>query len=114
MATTTHDHLQHTQGRRRASDDNHFLGPNDKIGEGDSRLALNVLPPDLAETAFENLRKEVKWNTMFHRGVSSKVPYCTQSTNSPSGGEVPRLVAVEGEVSPDGRWVIIERLCSRF
>ena len=26
-------------------------------------------------------------------------------THDPSGGEVPRLVAVEGEIDPDGRWV---------
>ncbi|KAI6141588.1 hypothetical protein BKA82DRAFT_1004830 [Pisolithus tinctorius] len=61
------------------------LGPGDKIGEGDSELVLNILPPDLVEDAFENMRKEVAWKAMHHRG-----------------GEVPRLVAVEGDVAADG------------
>ncbi|KAI6011035.1 hypothetical protein PISMIDRAFT_153295 [Pisolithus microcarpus 441] len=65
------------------------LGPGDKIGEGDSELVLNILPSDLAEIAFENMRKEVAWNVMYHRG-----------------GEVPRLVAVEGEVVADGSFPI--------
>ncbi|KAL4072104.1 hypothetical protein J3A83DRAFT_4239021 [Scleroderma citrinum] len=65
------------------------LGPGDKIGEGDSELVLNILPPDLAEAAFDNMRKEVAWNVMYHRG-----------------GEVPRLVAVEGEAAADGSFPI--------
>lgn len=65
------------------------LGPGDKIGEGDSELVLTILPSDLAEIAFENMRKEVAWNVMYHRG-----------------GEVPRLVAVEGEVVADGSFPI--------
>lgn len=64
----------------------HYLGPGDSIGEGDTELVLNVLPHNLAETAFEKLREEVQWHVMHHRG-----------------GEVPRLVATEGEVLPDGR-----------
>ena len=58
------------------------------LGAGDSTLILNVLPHDLADVAFARMRKEVGWNTMFHRG-----------------GEVPRLVAVEGDVDTDGRYV---------
>jgi hypothetical protein len=46
------------------------LGVGDKIGEGDSGLVLDILPPDLAEVAFENMRKEVAWNVMYHRGMS--------------------------------------------
>ncbi|KAF9236139.1 hypothetical protein BU15DRAFT_89299 [Melanogaster broomeanus] len=60
------------------------LGAGDRIGEGDSELVLDILPPDLAMIAFENVRKEVAWNVMYHRG-----------------GEVPRLVAVEGEIAAD-------------
>ena len=45
-----------------------FLGPGDVIAEGDTHILHGFLPPDLAEVAFENLRKEVKWNTMMHRG----------------------------------------------
>ncbi|KAI1793667.1 hypothetical protein LXA43DRAFT_1121820 [Ganoderma leucocontextum] len=58
-----------------------FLKPGETIAEGDSYILYEFLPPELAATAFENLRREVKWNTMMHRG-----------------GEVPRLVAVEGRV----------------
>ena len=32
---------------------------------------LDVLPPELAEVAFENMRTEVAWNVMYHRGMSS-------------------------------------------
>ncbi|KAF8838539.1 hypothetical protein BDN67DRAFT_997637 [Paxillus ammoniavirescens] len=61
------------------------LGVGDRIGEGDSELVLDILPPDLAKVAFENMKTEVAWNVMYHRG-----------------GEVPRLVAVEGDVASDG------------
>ncbi|KAG5637512.1 hypothetical protein H0H81_004338 [Sphagnurus paluster] len=61
------------------------MGVGDKLGAGDSYLVADVLPSDLAAVAFENMLTEVKWNTMYHRG-----------------GEVPRLVAVEGEVGDDG------------
>jgi hypothetical protein len=62
------------------------LGVGDILGAGDSYLVADVLSPDLSDVAFERLKEEVKWSTMFHRG-----------------GEVPRLVAVEGEVAEDGR-----------
>jgi hypothetical protein len=38
--------------------------------EGDTELALDLLPSDLAEAAFEKLREEVKWNVMNHRGAA--------------------------------------------
>jgi hypothetical protein len=63
-----------------------YMGAGDKLGEGDSRLVLEILPEELGAAAFERVRDEVQWKTMFHRG-----------------GEVPRLVAVEGEVNEDGR-----------
>ncbi|KAI0338772.1 hypothetical protein BDW22DRAFT_1362486 [Trametopsis cervina] len=66
-----------------------FVGEDEQIGEGDTELVLSILPPDLAETAFERLRKEVQWQVMKHRG-----------------GEVPRLVAQEGEVMHDGSFPI--------
>ncbi|KAI0668165.1 hypothetical protein C8Q78DRAFT_980461 [Trametes maxima] len=65
------------------------LGPGDVIGEGDASILYDFLPEDLARTAFEDLVKEVKWNKMMHRG-----------------GEVPRLVAVEGKVAEDGSYPI--------
>lgn len=41
---------------------------NEKLGEGDTELFLDVLPAELAEVAFEKLRTEVRWNVMRHRG----------------------------------------------
>ena len=53
------------------------LGVGDKIGEGETYLVENVLPPELAEVAFENLMKEVAWNVMHHRGPLSPHPVLT-------------------------------------
>jgi len=66
-----------------------ILHPGDKMGEGDSYLVLDSVPQDLADVAFDQLREEVHWRTMFHRG-----------------GEVPRLVAVEGQINEDGSYPI--------
>ncbi|CDO76852.1 hypothetical protein BN946_scf185033.g49 [Trametes cinnabarina] len=64
-----------------------FLGPGDAIGEGDCYILYDFLPRELADVAFDCLRQEVKWNKMMHRG-----------------GEVPRLVAVEGQVLEEGSY----------
>lgn len=48
------------------------LGVGDWIGEGDTYLVENVLPPELADVAFENLQKEVAWNVMHHRGAQPR------------------------------------------
>jgi hypothetical protein len=64
------------------------LGAGDAIGEGDTSLVLNILPADLADVAFEKMKTEVQWKVMLY-----------------GGGEVPRLVAVEGQVDADGRFV---------
>ncbi|KAK0669882.1 hypothetical protein QBC41DRAFT_100902 [Cercophora samala] len=53
--------------------------------EGDTHVITNVLPPTLAADAFERLLKEVSWAGMSHMG-----------------GEVPRRIAVQGEVDKDG------------
>ncbi|KAF7986696.1 hypothetical protein HWV62_20216 [Athelia sp. TMB] len=68
------------------------LGVDDVLGEGDSRLVLDVLPPELAVHAFERMREEVQWATMYHREIE--------------GGEVPRRVAVEGMIGEDGSFPI--------
>ncbi|KAI9861808.1 MAG: hypothetical protein M1824_001919 [Vezdaea acicularis] len=65
------------------------LGPEDIIAEGDSRIVYNLLPQPLRDVAFEKLKAEVQWQTMHHRG-----------------GEVPRLVAVEGLIDEDGSFPI--------
>lgn len=53
--------------------------------EGDTTVIHNLLPDPLAENIFEKVRDEVLWQRMSHQG-----------------GEVPRLVAVQGEVAEDG------------
>ncbi|KAL8704431.1 MAG: hypothetical protein Q9201_002389 [Fulgogasparrea decipioides] len=62
-----------------------YLGPQDALGAGDSRIIHEVLDSSLAREAFAHLRAEVKWQTMNHRS-----------------GQVPRLVAVQGEIGKDG------------
>ncbi|KAL4928211.1 isochorismatase family protein family [Aspergillus undulatus] len=56
--------------------------PGDVIGEGDSRIIHDI---DFPENAFERLRDEVAWQKMYHMS-----------------GQVPRLVAVQGKLTPDG------------
>ncbi|KZF18937.1 hypothetical protein L228DRAFT_215545, partial [Xylona heveae TC161] len=55
------------------------------IGEGDSEILRDFLPAEVLDGAFDSIKSEVKWQTMQHRG-----------------GEVPRLVAVQGMVRDDG------------
>lgn len=52
---------------------------------GDSMIIHNLLPRQDAEDIFERVRDEVRWQKMSHQG-----------------GEVPRLVAVQGEIGSDG------------
>ena len=40
----------------------------ERYGEGDTYLVLDILPDDVGNAAFEDLKKEVKWNTMSHHG----------------------------------------------
>ncbi|KAL9600486.1 MAG: hypothetical protein Q9219_003137 [cf. Caloplaca sp. 3 TL-2023] len=61
------------------------LGPQDAIGAGDSRIIHDFLNPELADEAFQQLKAEVRWQTMNHRS-----------------GQVPRLVAVQGQQGKDG------------
>lgn len=61
------------------------MGPGDSIGEKDSRIIHDLLPAPLRDDVFQRLKNEVRFQVMYHRG-----------------GEVPRLVAVEGHVAEDG------------
>lgn len=63
----------------------HTLGPQDSIGAGDSRIIHDVLDSPLGDDVFPLLKEEVGWQNMYHRS-----------------GKVPRLVAVQGEILPDG------------
>lgn len=49
------------------------------LGAGDSMLLFDVLPDDFAKSAFNDLRDEVDWQTMAHKG-----------------GLVPRLISIQG------------------
>lgn len=53
--------------------------------EGDTTVMEDLLPVDLAVDIFEKLRDEIRWQKMSHQG-----------------GDVPRLVAVQGEIGEDG------------
>jgi nicotinamidase-related amidase/glutathione S-transferase/alkylated DNA repair dioxygenase AlkB len=71
------------------------LGPGDRIAEGDSRIIHDIIPSDyhppsdpskpLAQTIFQQLYAEVRWQKMMHQQ-----------------GEVPRLVCCQGEFGDDG------------
>lgn len=53
--------------------------------EGDTDIIEDLLPADLEKGIFSKLSEEVSWQRMSHQG-----------------GEVPRLVAVQGQVAEDG------------
>jgi hypothetical protein len=46
-----------------------ILGVGDELGAGDSYLVPDLLPAELAATAFGKLKQEVQWQTMYHRGT---------------------------------------------
>lgn len=54
------------------------------LGAGDSSLHFDILGEDESAVVFPKLMKEVDWSTMYHKG-----------------GAVPRLVAMQGEISRD-------------
>lgn len=61
------------------------IPPLTGLGEGDSMLLYEVLSTkEQADTSFESLRDEITWNTMSHRG-----------------GNVPRLISIQGDVTSD-------------
>lgn len=67
-SSTSNSHSRSTRTRPLKTP---VLGVGDVLGAGDSYLVTDMLPVDLAESAFERLKKEVKWQTMQHRGTSS-------------------------------------------
>lgn len=78
------DELQETQKIKKpmASHDSSFQ--QEGLCEGDTDIIENVLPDSLLDGIFNKLRDEVQWQRMSHQG-----------------GQVPRLVAVQGEIGPD-------------
>jgi hypothetical protein len=63
-----------------------ICSPVVSLDPNDCYLVEDILNEGLSTAAFANLRKEVNWQVMNHRG-----------------NEVPRLVAVQGHVDEDGR-----------
>ncbi|KAG9877785.1 hypothetical protein KCV05_g21635, partial [Aureobasidium melanogenum] len=59
-----------------------LLSSDDKIGSGDSKILYNLLEPEAAEVAFQDLFSEVHWQRMYH-----------------AAGEVPRLVCCQGDIN---------------
>ncbi|KAF7548995.1 hypothetical protein G7Z17_g6688 [Cylindrodendrum hubeiense] len=72
-----------TKVEPQAADDGRFLQKG--LCEGDTDIIKDVLPESLADSFFSKLKDEVQWRHMLHQG-----------------GEVPRLVAVQGQVADDG------------
>lgn len=59
------------------------------ICEGDASVTTNLLDSKLADHIYEKIRDEVRWQNMSHMG-----------------GDVPRLVAVQGTIAEDGSFPI--------
>ncbi|TDZ34263.1 DNA oxidative demethylase ALKBH2 [Colletotrichum trifolii] len=78
----TEMHVNMEIQRNRGGNESHTC---ESMCEGDTTIIHNILPQALANTVFEEVRDEVCWRKMSHQG-----------------GEVPRLVAVQGEVGSDG------------
>ncbi|KAH7324474.1 hypothetical protein B0I35DRAFT_424269 [Stachybotrys elegans] len=68
-----------------ASDEQSLPFQQKGLCAGDTDIIENLLPPSLEEKAFDILKDEVRWQRMSHQG-----------------GDVPRLVAVQGAISDDG------------
>lgn len=83
----------HKARKQKRKDANHSaaLGPNDTLGEptDSTSLITSLLPADFSTRVFAQLKSEVQWRVMYHRG-----------------GEVPRLVAVQGQIDEDGSFPI--------
>ena len=62
-----------------------LFGDGKQTESGGSRILYDLLPPATADTIFEELSHEVKWQKMYHQT-----------------GEVPRLVCCQGSIDEDG------------
>ncbi|OAA53024.1 isochorismatase family protein family [Cordyceps fumosorosea ARSEF 2679] len=87
--SNNHNIPNHTAPMNASEPSNTDAQQNDQqlhgLCEGDTDVIENLLSPELEAGIFETLSKEVQWQRMSHQG-----------------GEVPRLVAVQGEVGSDG------------
>ncbi|KAI6250265.1 DNA oxidative demethylase [Erysiphe necator] len=55
------------------------------ISSGDTRFIYNILNEEFAHNAFVELRNEISWERVYHRG-----------------GLLPRLIAIQGDIASDG------------
>ena len=76
---------QHATPKKKKRTPPNILRPEDKMGEGDTRLCIELFDRTEAEQAFYACKTDIRWQKMFHRS-----------------GEVPRLVAVQGDIQLDG------------
>ncbi|KAK5990965.1 DNA oxidative demethylase ALKBH2 [Cladobotryum mycophilum] len=91
--TTTKDQISHADQITKDSMEKHGSESDNEDGlllqkdlcEGDTDVIQDALSDSLAKGVFEKLQHEVRWQRMSHQG-----------------GEVPRLIAVQGEVADDG------------
>lgn len=75
----------HLDDRFKAATEATMERETEVLCEGDTTIINNVLDEELSNGVFDVVRDEVLWQKMSHRG-----------------GEVPRLIAVQGEVADDG------------
>lgn len=71
--------------RTMAHEDVTKLKESEPLCEGDTAVVYDILPKPLSDNIFEKIKNEARWQRMMHQG-----------------GEVPRLVAIQGEVGQDG------------
>jgi len=65
-----------------------LLGPSDTIGSGDTYI-LNDVFSHISSTTFSTLKNEIYWQTMSHAGGSVPRLVCVQGSISPSDGSIP-------------------------
>lgn len=80
------------QQKKRMKKTQDVLCPPEVSGEGDCRLICDVVSPLEGDGFFYLLKENVQWQKMYHRS-----------------GEVPRLVAVQGEIINNGTEIPIYR-----
>lgn len=73
------------KSKRKLKNESSYLGPSDNIGDSDTTIHYEVMPLNNADHAFHLLSSFIPWQKMLHRT-----------------GEVPRLVAVQGNTDADG------------
>lgn len=81
-----------------------YVKPDEQLGEGDTTLIKDFLPESITIDAFEKLKEEIQWQAMHHHGKYALVRRFPVLL-SHIGGEVPRRVAVQGEILEDGWFV---------